>query len=77
VEVLAGCVEESEGGAVDDALRTYVAEAAGSHLSVLGVALSVELLVEGFGGVVGDHDAIGDGKDGILGTGGEQALRMP
>ncbi len=45
---------------MDYSLRSDVAEAACSHLSVHGVAHGVELLIVLLGAVVGDHHSIGD-----------------
>ena len=60
-----------------NALRTDVAETAGGHLAVHGVALGVELLEEILLAVVGHHHPIGYHQSGVQWGRGVQSLRMP
>ena len=60
VEELARHIQKRESGAVDNALRTDVAEAACGHFSVHGGAECVVFFIVVLGGVVGNHQSIGD-----------------
>jgi len=75
-EVFACGVEEGERGAVDDALRADVAEAASGHLAVYRAAVRVQFLVHLLSAVVRHHHPVGDDHPRVPGSGGIQALRM-